>query len=234
MRPSTLFVLGALLLTASSMVSAMPSGAQEYLEAVNAKPDLDRGARYFTVCANCHGSKGGGSVDGKVPRIGGQHFRVVVRQLVAYRHGQRWDILMENFADRHRLPDAQAIADVAEYITQLEDPSPCGLGSGELVAQGARVYFRRCESCHGSSGQGDPDRSVPRIGGQHYEYLRRQIYDAVDGRRPGFPPSHVRLLAELDRDAIAGVADYLSRIGPRFAAPRMIPAALEWPTNRRN
>jgi cytochrome c553 len=225
MHPSTRFILGAIMLAPSCMVFAMPSGSQEYLEAVNAKPDLDRGAHYFTTCANCHGSKGGGSVDGKVPRIGGQHFRVVVRQLVAFRHGQRWDILMENFADRHRLPDAQSIADVAEYVSQLDDPSPPGVGSGELVAQGSRIYFRRCESCHGASGQGDPDHSVPRIAGQHYEYLRRQIYDAVDGRRPGFPPSHVRLLAQLDHDAIAGVADYLSRIAPRYAEPTIIPAA---------
>jgi cytochrome c553 len=193
MRPSALFALGVILFTPSCMVFAMPTGAQEYLEAVNANPDLERGAHYLTICANCHCSKGGGNVDGTVPRIGGQHFRVVVRQLVAFRHGQRWDILMENFADQHRLPDAQAIADVAHYISQLDDPLPSGLGSGELVAQGARIYFRRCESCHGSSGQGDPERSVQRIGGQHYEYLRRQIYDAVDGRRPGCPASHVRL-----------------------------------------
>jgi len=95
----------------------MSATSQEYLEAVKAKPDLDRGAHYFATCANCHGGRGGGSVDGKIPRIGGQYFRVIVRQLVAFRHGQRWDILMENFADRHRIPDAQAIADVAGYVS---------------------------------------------------------------------------------------------------------------------
>jgi len=87
------------------------------------------------------------------------------------------------------------------------------------------VYVRRCETCHGASGQGDPDRVIPRIGGQHYEYLRRQMYDAVDGRRPGFPPSHSRLLAHLAPDDIAGVADYLSRVATRYAEPIVIPAA---------
>ncbi len=225
MRASAALVLSAVIWMPSWMAFGVPSGSQEYLEALSAKPDFDRGAHYFNICANCHGGKGGGSTDGKVPRIGGQHFRVVVRQLVAFRHGQRWDILMENFADRHRLPDAQAVADVAGYVSRLDDPAPPGKGSGELVAEGARIYFRRCESCHGSSGQGDPDHAVPRIAGQHYEYLRRQIYDAVDGRRPGFPPSHVRLLAPLDRDAIAAVADYLSRIAPQYAEPTIIPAA---------
>jgi cytochrome c553 len=225
MRPRTLFVSGALAVLPSLLVFAMPAGSQEYLEAIKATPDPERGAHYFVVCSNCHGVRGGGSVDGKVPRIGGQHFRVVVRQLVAFLHGQRWDLLMENFADRHRLPDAQAVADVAAYVNGLDDPNPPGVGSGERVAEGARIYFRQCESCHGSTGQGKPEEVVPRLAGQHYEYLRRQIYDAVDGRRPGFPPSHVRLLAQLDHDAIEGVADYLSHMTPRYAEPLVIPAA---------
>jgi cytochrome c553 len=87
-------------------------------------------------------------------------------------------------------------------------------------------YFRLCESCHGTLGQGDSARVVPKIGGQHFEYLRRQIYDAVDGRRPGFPSSHVRLLARLDHDDIVGVADYLSRIAPQYAGPQAVPAAV--------
>jgi cytochrome c553 len=53
---------------------------------------------------------------------------------------------------------------------------------------------------------------IPRIAGQHYEYLTRQIYDAVDGRRPNFSTAHVRLLARLERDDIVGLADYLSRL----------------------
>jgi len=225
MRIRTLFVFGAMVLVPSFVALAMSSTSQEYLEAMKAKPDLDRGAHYFVTCANCHGARGGGSVDGKVPRIGGQYIRVIVRQLVAYRHGRRWDMLMENFADRHRIPDAQAIADVAAYISQLNDPTPPGKGSGDLVSHGASVYLHDCAACHGTSGQGDRERAIPRIGGQHYEYLRRQMYDAVDGRRPEFPATHVRLLAQLEHDDIAGVADYLSRIAPRYAEPFAIPAA---------
>lgn len=225
MRLRSFIIFGAVVLAPSLVALAMSSTSQEFLEAVNAKPDLDRGAHYFVTCANCHGVKGGGTVDGRVPRIGGQYVHVIIRQLVAYRHGRRWDMLMENFADRHRIPDAQAVADVAAYINQLDDPTPAGKGSGDLVSLGARVYMRRCETCHGPSGQGDKDRAIPRIGGQHYEYLRRQMYDAVDGRRPEFPANHVRLLAQLEHDDIAGVADYLSRIAPRYAEPFAIPAA---------
>jgi cytochrome c553 len=225
MRRINLRLIGCALAALSSIAFAMPAAYQEFLETLQAKPDRDRGAQYFAICATCHGVKGGGTSNGEFPRIGGQYYPVLVRQLVAFRHGQRWDFRMENFADRHRLADAQAIADVAEYVSELDDPSPPGVGSGDLVPRGANIYFRLCESCHGTSGQGDSAHVVPRIGGQHFEYLRRQIYDAVDGRRPGFPAPHVRLLARLDHDDIVGVADYLSRIAPRYAGPRALPAA---------
>jgi cytochrome c553 len=224
MRGRPLSFLGAVVLMSSSVISAMPAQAQEYLQAVEAAPDLDRGAQYFVTCASCHGTQGGGRVDGRVPRIGGQHFRVIVKQLVAFRHGGRWDMTMEYSADRHQLADAQAIADVAGYVSQLDDPMPPGVGTGEWLRQGTSLYFQHCEGCHGSSGQGNPDQAVPKIGGQHYEYLRRQIYGAIDGRRPAFPPDHVRLLARLDHDGIAGIADYLSRITPRHAQSPVIPA----------
>jgi cytochrome c553 len=226
MRRTLLGLLAGATTVLSSIAFPMPTADQELLQAKQDKPDLDRGAQYFATCAGCHGAKGGGTANGAFPRIGGQHYLVLVRQLVAFRHGQRWDIRMENFADRHRLADAQAIADVAAYVSELDDTSPAGVGSGDLVAHGASIYFRLCESCHGASGQGDSAHVVPKISGQHYEYLRRQIYDTVDGRRPGFPEFHVRLLARLDHDDIVGLADYLSRISSRYAEPEVVPAAV--------
>jgi cytochrome c553 len=201
-------------------VSAMPVVQQEFLEAMQAKPALNRGADSFTTCAACHGPNGAGTADGAIPRIGGQHLTVLVKQLVEFRHGGRWDLRMENFADRHHLADVQAIADVAAYVNGLEPAASSGIGPGDLVTHGASVYLRNCASCHGPSGEGDASRNTPKIGGQHFEYLRRQIYDAVDGRRPEFPPAHVRLLARLEHDDIVGLADYLSRLGPNSPSHR--------------
>jgi cytochrome c553 len=150
---------------------------------------------------------------------------VLVKQLVDFQHGRRWDFRMEHFADRHHLPDAQAVADVAAYVTQLEDPASPGVevGPGQLVEDGAGLYARLCASCHGPSGQGDAKHEVPQIAGQHYEYLRRQIYNAVDGRRPNFPAAHIRLFARLEHDDIVGVADYLSRLDPKIVGAGIMP-----------
>jgi len=191
---------------------AYSNSRQELLAAVRAKPNLDHGAELFRNCAVCHGSEGGGTADGGVARIAGQHISVIAKQLVDYRHDRRWDMRMEHFSDNHHLVDAQAIADVAGYINHLAVVVPPGVGDGELVEHGAEIYAQRCQSCHGRSADGDQKAMIPRIAGQHYEYLQRQIYDAIDGRRPNFSTTHVRLLARLERDDIVGLADYLSRL----------------------
>lgn len=225
--PLVLCALGALPLTALATGTAR----QEYQEALRATPDLERGARHYATCASCHGANGDGVSDGTVPAIAGQHFRVVVRQLVDFRHDRRWDIRMEHFADRHHLDGAQAVADVAAYVSTLERAKPASYGDGESVRHGASVYFGRCAGCHGASGQGSAERLVPRLAGQHYQYLMRQLYDAVDGRRPNMGGDHARLLRPLERRDIVGVSDYLSRMIPAAPVPARA-AAGEGPAER--
>ena len=180
-RAAAAFAVLAVALCAA--VQAVSDTQAELAEVRRSTPDLDHGAQLFDTCGACHGPDGGGTRDGQVPRIGGQHTSVLWKQLVDYRHDRRWDLRMEHFADRHHLGDAQAIADVAAYIHQLEPNGPAGEGSGKLTDAGGALYAQLCRSCHGAIAQGDAARVVPRIASQHYEYLRRQFYDAVDGPR---------------------------------------------------
>jgi cytochrome c553 len=117
-------MVGFGLLAASTWLAAsqaLAAGATdiEARHVTQLKPNLASGARQFAVCASCHGSDGGGQSDGSVPAIAAQHFPVIVKQLLDFRRGKRWDIRMEQFADRHRLSDAQAIANVAAYASSL-------------------------------------------------------------------------------------------------------------------
>jgi len=210
-----LLVLGAMTaITLPLLASGASNEAQERSDASHSRPDLDHGAALFQSCAVCHGSSGGGTPDGHVPRIAGQHFSVLVKQLVDYRSDRRWDPLMEYMADRHLLKTAQDIADVAAYASEIETLPEAGVsvGSGEYLARGAEIYARSCVSCHGERGDGSGQQQIPRVAGQNYEYLVRQVHDAVEGRRPNFSASHIRLLKRLDYADIMGVADYLARI----------------------
>lgn len=193
---------------------AAPDSVQEYAAAMHSKPNLDRGADLFQGCAVCHGIQGEGSPDGWVPRLGGQHFSVLVKQLVDYRHDRRWDLRMQQFANGHRLVNAQAIADVTGYLSQLRpEPLPAS-GTDPLLERGQDVYLKSCQACHGLGGNGNDKQAIPQLAGQHYKYLQRQMYDALDGRRPNFSAAHVRLFKQLEHDDIAGVSQYLWRLTP--------------------
>jgi cytochrome c553 len=204
-------------LTIPMLASGSSNAAQEGSDTLNSRPNLDHGAELFRSCAACHGASGGGTSDGKVPRIAGQHFSVLVKQVVDFRNGLRWDPLMEYMSDKHLLKSAQDIADVAAYASEIETlpDASVSVGSGQFLARGAEVYRQSCIGCHGKSGEGDREQEIPKVAGQNYAYLVRQIHDAVEHRRPNFDASHIGLLGSLDYAAIMGVADYLARIPRR-------------------
>src|SRR5213075_1195439 len=130
-----------------------------------------------------------------------------------FRYGKRWDFRMEGMADRHHLPGPKDIADVAVHVSGLAQPTRRGVGNGEFAGEGGRIYAAQCGSCHGASAEGDAVRGIPRLAGQHYAYLMRQMYDAVDGRRPALPRLHSQRIAPLDFEQVRAVSDYLARIG---------------------
>ena len=109
------------------MAIAVPNARDELLTAQQVKPNFEHGAELFEVCAACHGADGAGTSDGTVPAIAGQHFRVVLKQLVDYRHDQRWDIRMEHFTDRHRLAGPQEVADIAALYRRAPPHSRQGI-----------------------------------------------------------------------------------------------------------
>ncbi len=205
--------LGGLLvaLALPLLASAGASAQQDFLDATLARPDLAHGEQLFEGCARCHGPEGAGSSEDNVPRIAGQHPRVIIRQLVDYRYDRRLDPQMEAVASRHLL-QAQDIADLASFITTLRPRTATVVGRGEYLELGQSLYRARCDSCHGTRGQGSGSDLVPRLAGQHYVYLLRQFHDALEGRRPQLSQSHERYWKDLDRDALQGLADVLARM----------------------
>jgi cytochrome c553 len=193
--------------------TAAETTRSEFARVLKATPDEVHGAQLFGQCVSCHGADGGGETNGSTPRIAGQHFRVLAKQIVDFRHGKRWDFRMEGMADRHHLANAQEIADVAAHVSRLAQPDSPGVGSGEFAEEGSRIYAAQCKSCHGAEAQGDGAAGVPRLAGQHYAYLMRQMYDAVDGRRPALPPLHSQRIEPLDFEQVRAVSDYLARVG---------------------
>lgn len=212
MKLSLLPAICLLMLLPWAANSASPARS-EYQAALRATPDYEHGAVLFAQCVACHGAEGQGLADGSAPRIAGQHFRVLVKQLVDYRYGKRWDFRMEQRANSH-LGAFQDIADVASYLSRQPRKSSAHEGQGADLAQGARLYEATCANCHGARGEGDDAAEVPMLAGQHPAYLLRQMYDSVDGRRPSLAKLHAQRIKPLDFEQLRAVAGFLSQLGP--------------------
>jgi cytochrome c553 len=193
---------------------------REFVDAARLEPDLAHGAELFGTCAACHQPDGRGTADGDIPAIAGQHGSVLLKQLTDFRHEQRWEERMQHFTDRHHLAGPQDLTDVAAYVASLPrfPRSSGGIGDGTSLGEGASVYFRRCERCHGPLGQGDLFLRRPRLAGQHYAYLLRQLEETALDRRPGMDAAHVNMLDEFSPAQMRGVADYLSRVSPDLSS----------------
>jgi hypothetical protein len=120
------------------------------------------------------------------------------------------------FTDRHVLPDAQAVTDVAEYVMSLPrfPRTSTGIGDGTALNEGAKVYFPAMRSCHGPLGEGDLLRRRSRLAGQHYVYCCASSKKRAGALRPGMDDAHVARLRKLSADRCAASRDYLSRLSP--------------------
>jgi len=211
MKPAPIFAL--VLFVAAAAANAAAVSGQELAQVLNASADPAHGEQLFQLCAACHSADGSGGLKGDAPVIAHQHRSVLAKQLLDFRHGRRSDARMEGMATKHHLATTQDIADVVSYVSGLPAPTPKTIGDGRLVAQGAQLYAAQCSSCHGREAQGDDRSLTPRMAGQNYNYLLRQLYSAADGRRSNIDSEHVAQLRRLDTSDFLGVSDYLSRLG---------------------
>ena len=174
------------------------------------QPDAVQGYEIYRLCADCHGPEGQGKWDGSVPVISGQHQLVLIKQLRDFRDGRRKNEAMFPFSQDEAIGGDQAIADVTAYISTLLMPAEPAAGPGTGADEGEELYRLYCNSCHGANGEGNPELGMPRIHGQHYPYLVRQLEHIVNGERADSDPVMKNLLMQMDPVDREKIADYLS------------------------
>ena len=220
------------LLALCAWVTAVPAAApdDEMEVALALLPDAQRGAQtYATYCLACHLEEAWGLEDGAFPQLAGQHRNVLIKQLADIRAGNRDVPTMMPFADPALIGGPQALADLAAYIAGFPMTPHNGVGAGDDLALGERIYRVQCQACHGEVAEGHNERLYPRLQGQHYAYLLRQLHWIRDGKRRNAHPEQVRLLKQLSERELAAVSDYVARLQP---PPRDLAVAAPGPADR--
>lgn len=207
-RPSRIFSHPALALAVIAIGSllARPLLAQT--------GDVDAGKTKSMTCAACHGVDGN-SVSPLWPSLAGQHAAYIVRQLKAFKNGERTDVTMQPFA---MLLSDQEMLDVAAYFA-TQKPTPKGADPA-LVNLGQQIYrggvpargIAACIGCHGPAGHGNPLAAYPRISSQHAQYVEKQLgaYASGDRRSDADVNQMMRNVAGLlVQDEIHALASYV-------------------------
>jgi cytochrome c553 len=172
----------------------------------------EAGQTKSTPCVACHGIDGN-SANPEWPSIAGQHESYLMRQLKAFRAGERQNPLMSPMAAG--LSD-EDIADLAAFYSSQTahggetEPSKLKLGQKVYRAGNMEEQTMACAGCHGPTGRGNPLASYPAIQGQHATYVAAQLRAYKSGTRANDPNQMMRSIAARLSDAeIDAVASYV-------------------------
>jgi cytochrome c553 len=166
------------------------------------------------MCQGCHGADGNSPAPG-FPKLSGQYADYLRKQILDFQTGARVDPVMSGMAAA--VTDSNDLHDIAAYFASQKHmkgaagKSPAG---EKLYREGdaARGIYG-CINCHGVSGKGlAPDNALfPVIGGQHKDYLVKQITDLKAGTRKNDPGSMMANVAKgLTTVEIEALAEYLA------------------------
>jgi cytochrome c553 len=169
--------------------------------------DIEAGKQKAIACSACHGVDGN-SPNGQVPSIAGQNSRYIYLQLRDFKMGRRKDPLMSPMAVNLGKEDMQ---DLAEYFASQKQASNGFKADGEKAAQGKTISDNAlCPMCHmgGFSGQNE----IPRVAGQHFDYVVKQLKDFRAKRRTNDAGNMTSVIKGVSDEDIEKLAHYISSL----------------------
>ncbi|MEN8213159.1 MAG: c-type cytochrome [Pseudomonadota bacterium] len=205
----------SLALPVSLTVKAEPPKVDEIVaQSLQAEPDLQNGKMLYHNCAICHTPEGWGSATGRYPQIAGQHQSVILKQLADIQKGNRDNPTMMPFTNPIFILGPQALADLSAYIEKLPMLPNNSVGTGRELEEGEKLYNKECKECHGANGEGDAKEFYPRIHGQHYQYVLRQMQWIKMGKRRNGDEKMIEQFENFSHNDLEDIADYVSRLRP--------------------
>ena len=163
--------------------------------------DAAAGAEKSQMCAGCHGQNGKSS-SAQWPNLAAQQPAYLVNQLKAFKSGERNNPMMQSMAGN--LND-QDMENLAAYFSKQ---APAKAGGDSALASVGKDKAGMCLGCHGQQAQGNDQ--IPRLAGQHPEYLITQLKSFKAGERKS---GHMQAIANsLSDDDMKALAAYFGSL----------------------
>jgi cytochrome c553 len=136
-------------------------------------------------CFMCHGPNGESSTR-LFPRLAGQHYQYIVRQLEAFRSGKRRSNMMESVVAQLTQEDMVALGVFFEKkptaANPVEDVGLMEVGRLLYLQGNEHAGLPACASCHGEDGHGNAH--LPRLASQIPRYIENRLKAFAEGGAP--------------------------------------------------
>jgi cytochrome c553 len=169
--------------------------------------------RFAALCAACHGANGR-SADPLTPVLAGQPSLYAITQLFLFREGRRSNEAMTAVAKTLSDDDLRGFSEYIATLPPVPAPAaatpadPARMAAGRTLAEQHKCLF-----CHGATLAGG--QQVPRIAGQHEDYLRESLRGFHAGSRPGYTQAMTAAVSQIPVADLDTLAYYVARFpGP--------------------
>jgi cytochrome c553 len=199
---------GGITLRLTSLFAPVVVGiAFVFTHATSAAQDIAATQAKMKVCVLCHGADGN-SIAGVFPSLAGQPWRSIYIQLKDFKEERRKDPMMSQFAMQLSREDMIDIANF--YAVQTPKPSTFQTDDAKVKLGKEKSDEARCNTCHLNDFSGRND--VPRVAGQQYEYIVKQMNDYKARRRTNDGGTMTSLAQKLSDSDIENLAHYITSL----------------------
>jgi cytochrome c553 len=157
------------------------------------------------LCTACHGPNGNATI-ALNPILAGQTSRYLYLQLRDFQEDRRSDPQMSPIAKQLSRDEAR---ELAEYFAAQKPAAPAFKPDPEKAKLGkAKSDETLCTMCHlgGFAGQNE----IPRVAGQNYDYVVKQLKDFKDKKRTNDAGNMTSVARTLNDTDIENLANYLA------------------------
>lgn len=180
---------------------------------ISLPPGATYAQRFAVLCAACHGANGRIETP-LTPVLSGQPSLYAITQLFLFREGRRSNEAMTIVAKTLTDDDLRGYSEFIETLPPVPPPPPATppdpirMASGQALAEQYKCLF-----CHGAALAGG--QQVPRIGGQHEEYIQASLRGFHSGSRPGYTQAMTEAVSQIPPEDL----DTLAYFAARFSGP---------------